>query len=329
MRRRFDFVNVIEAAYRVEGGNEAWLQGIVDAAGPAWGSARAVAAFIAEFDEQRATFRAFAADLRGYPEVVVREALALDDAHIWRRLRSFPVALLSDHFARPVDERPRLRSVDARDGFGLIAADPGPRFAVLGFALPRKTRLAAGRRELWTRLSAHMAAGLRLRSLVARDTAEAVLAPDGSVLHAEIAAKPAPMREELRRAALAIDRARGALRRSDADEAVEIWQGLVAGRWSLLERFESDGRRFLIARRNDPAARPARVLSTRERQVAGYAALGHSNKLIAYELGISVSSVNTHLAHAQAKLRVRSRLELINALGWLDAEHLARQASSD
>lgn len=329
MRRNSDIVGVIEAAYRIEGSEEAWLQGIVDAAGPIWDSARVVAAFVAELEEQRASFGAFAADLRGYSEVAARDALSLDDLQIWQRMRAFPTSLLSDMFTNPVEDRPRLRLLDSRDAFGVIAADPGPRFAVLAFALPRRTRLAAARRDLWARLSSHVASGLRLRSLTGRDPVEAVLAPDGGVLHAEPAAKSAPMREELRRAALAIDRARGALRRRDADEAVQIWRGLVAGRWSLLERFERDGRRYLVARRNDPAARRARGLSTRERQVAGYAALGHANKLIAYALGISVSSVNTHLAHAQTKLGVRSRLDLIAALGWVDPEILIKPGSPD
>jgi hypothetical protein len=53
------------------------------------------------------------------------------------------------------------------------------------------------------------------------------------------------------RAAKAIDRARSRAR-SNEDEALELWQGLVAGRWSLVEQFDSDGRRFLVARKNDP-----------------------------------------------------------------------------
>jgi DNA-binding CsgD family transcriptional regulator len=42
--------------------------------------------------------------------------------------------------------------------------------------------------------------------------------------------------------------------------------------------------------------------------------MGHPNKLIGYSLGLSVSSVATHLASAMRKLGVRSRVELIELL---------------
>jgi len=88
----------------------------------------------------------------------------------------------------------------------------------------------------------------------------------------------------------------------------------VARRWSLVDRFDSDGRRFLVARRNEPDVRDPRALSPRERQVAAFAALGHSNKLIAYTLGLSASTIATHLAAAMRKLAVRSRVELARAV---------------
>jgi DNA-binding NarL/FixJ family response regulator len=42
-------------------------------------------------------------------------------------------------------------------------------------------------------------------------------------------------------------------------------------------------------------------------------ALGHSNKLIAYDVGVSTSTVATLLARARAKLGVESRIALIRA----------------
>jgi DNA-binding NarL/FixJ family response regulator len=59
----------------------------------------------------------------------------------------------------------------------------------------------------------------------------------------------------------------------------------------------------VVAHRNDATVPDVRGLTWRERQVAGHAALGHSNKVIAYELGLSVSTVGEHLARARAKLR--------------------------
>jgi DNA-binding NarL/FixJ family response regulator len=114
----------------------------------------------------------------------------------------------------------------------------------------------------------------------------------------------------LRRAARAIDRAR-TKSRSDEDAALDAWQGLVAGRWSLVDRFDSDGRRYLVARRNDPDVPDPRALTRRERQVLAYAALGHPLKLVAYSLGLSVSTIALHRARAMRKLGLRSQAEVV------------------
>ncbi len=110
--------------------------------------------------------------------------------------------------------------------------------------------------------------------------------------------------------ALAFDRARGPLRRRDPEAAVRIWEALVAGRWSLLDHFDSDGRRFIVAHRNDAEVADARGLTHRERQVVAQVALGQSNKMIAYELGLSTSTVANHLASARAKLGLPSAAAL-------------------
>jgi DNA-binding CsgD family transcriptional regulator len=102
--------------------------------------------------------------------------------------------------------------------------------------------------------------------------------------------------------------------RSPRHNGLELWHALVAGRWSLLDRFESDGRRYLVARRNDDDVRDPRGLTSRERQIAARAALGHSNKLIAYELGVSPSTVATFLTRALKKLGCATRAELRSAL---------------
>ena len=112
------------------------------------------------------------------------------------------------------------------------------------------------------------------------------------------------------------------LRREDPAAAVDLWRGLVAGRWSLVDHFDTDGRRYLVARRNDPRALDPRALSDRERQVARFVALGHANKLIAYELGISEASVATHVRRAAAKLGVDGRVQLaerVQVLGGTQA----------
>jgi len=63
--------------------------------------------------------------------------------------------------------------------------------------------------------------------------------------------------------------------------------------------------------RNDVRMPLPNALSPRERQALGFAALGDSNKLIAYELGISASTVGVLLYRAAQKLGCHTRVELL------------------
>jgi hypothetical protein len=178
--------------------------------------------------------------------------------------------------------------------------------------LPDRARAYSPRlRHTWRRLGAHIASGNRLRRQLAAlsgaeaqpelpPSVEAVLNPSGRVEHAVGPARPRPARDSLQDALARIDRARA--RRTDGERAVGLWRGLVDGRWSIVEHFERDGRRYFLAHRNHPELRRDRALTVREQQVLTYATLGHSNKLIAYSLGLSLSAVGTHLARARRKL---------------------------
>jgi DNA-binding NarL/FixJ family response regulator len=122
-------------------------------------------------------------------------------------------------------------------------------------------------------------------------------------------------RESLRAAAVAADLARA--RSPDAVDGLDLHQALVAGRFSLVDTFERDGKRYLIARPSAPASAPTSALSVRETQVAVFAAMGHALKRIAYELGVSQSSVATYLRRALVKLRLPDRSALTRRLAGL------------
>jgi two-component system nitrate/nitrite response regulator NarL len=57
------------------------------------------------------------------------------------------------------------------------------------------------------------------------------------------------------------------------------------------------------------------ALSSREREVAEWAAAGARNKEIAWKLGICEGTVKLHLSNAYRKLKVRNRVGLLLALG--------------
>ncbi|AKU96135.1 hypothetical protein AKJ09_02799 [Labilithrix luteola] len=98
---------------------------------------------------------------------------------------------------------------------------------------------------------------------------------------------------------------------SDPDAGIAYWKAMVEGRWTLVERFESDGRHLLVARANEPHATASRALSPIQRKIVGLVATGRPSKLVAYELGITESTVSRQLAEALRKLGVRTRAELV------------------
>jgi DNA-binding CsgD family transcriptional regulator len=201
---------------------------------------------------------------------------------------------------------------------GVIASDTTFRGCAVAVAT-RDNKYSNRACYRWRKIGAHLAAGLRLRrrldslrtlDLNVTDGAEAVLLTNGKVEHAIGPAAAADARGALQDALARID----AARRQGDDRAVDIWAGLVAGRWSLVEHFERAGRRYFLAYRNDPELARVRALTPRELQVASYASLGHSNKLIAYTLGLAVPTVARYLERARRKLGGKAALDALLAL---------------
>jgi DNA-binding CsgD family transcriptional regulator len=210
-----------------------------------------------------------------------------------------------------------LHPLGIREILGVIARDPSGHAVVLGVPQNDLRRPTVHERSAWGRIAAHIVAGSRLRRAIETlsntdlsDGADAVLSLSGSMVHAQKDAQSPDNRELLRRAAKAIDRARSKAR-SNEGEALDLWQGLVAGRWSLVEQFDSDGRRFMVARRNDPQVKDPRGLNLRERQVLAYIAMGHPAKLIGYSLGVSPSSISMNRRTAMRKLGLRTTADIV------------------
>ena len=140
---------------------------------------------------------------------------------------------------------------------------------------------------------------------------EAVLGPDGRIQPAVDPSRSKATLSRLKQSALAIARSGGTVHELDSDKAVDEWKGLIAARWTLLEVCETDGRKYLIACQNSSRPQGPHCLTEREQEVVEFAAMGHYNKLIAYTLGISHSTVRVLIARAARKLGARSRDELV------------------
>lgn len=178
-------------------------------------------------------------------------------------------------------------------------------------------------------VGAHISAALRLRGAISGSVSgteavpadvddaatDAVLSPDGRVLHARGVGKSTRARTSLSEAVLRSERARGRLRKTSAEEATSLWRALVSGRWSIVELVERDGKRLLLARANSPESPERAALDPEERDVVWLVALGHSYKYVAYELGLTPSSVVRRLQRAMVKLGVANRADLLRKLG--------------
>lgn len=201
----------------------------------------------------------------------------------------------------------------ARDTFALNARDASGRGLWLGAPMRSTTPVSAEDTMLFSRLAAHLTSAIRLRRSTTRDHARpaAVLSTSGTLLHADHD-EAVEFRDELRRAAIAFDHARTRKARGDVELATRRWRPLVQSHWSLIDEFSTDGKRFIIAVENGPPTpTPRGKLSEREHQVLTQAHLGHTNKEIAYELGLSSATVRVLLHRAAHKLGVSTRAEAI------------------
>jgi DNA-binding CsgD family transcriptional regulator len=222
------------------------------------------------------------------------------------------------------DRHPYLRELMDEFGIGEVlginASLPSGHGVIVCILVRRTLKLSDATHRLFARVASHLATANRLRLRVAAldevgraDAADAIIDSEGRVVHAARGGRVRDARERLADAAGTLLRARGRRHADHGERASAAWKALVDARWSLVDHFEHDGRRFLLAQRNDPQAPPLELLTVRERQVVALAAIGRANKEIAYELGIATSTVGVLLARASSRLGVRSRRDLVAA----------------
>jgi DNA-binding NarL/FixJ family response regulator len=330
--RRPDPIRVVEAGYAWHADEVAWLDNLVascqryEVGGGVVGFTVRVGGKTTEVVTTRGTAddrvtRSLSDALGQLPPALAVSALAPTEFvgnskyRLGRLARSSGKAV-SDAATSTMDRMP--------DMWALISGDVRSRALVVcfprrGSGSPDEPFPHADSRALGL-AGAHLGAALRLRELAAPastqdESTEAVLTPSGKVLHATGSATSARTRESLTLAVRASERARKRTRAMSHDEALREWTALVNGRWTILETIESDGKRYVLARRNPMHQRALLDLTSDERDVVWLAALGHSYKYIAYELGVPLSTVAGRLRRAMEKLRIESRADLLRKLG--------------
>lgn len=305
-------LDVVEAAYRLDIADEHdWLSTVGKLFMDSIGFYAGFAHTMKLVDGAMISTAAYSPD----PELVagisgMMESLTPEEAHI------FSVSLMAgsarercEMFGIELEDTPFwpfLRSRGLVDILGTPCFDPDGQGVSLSVGVPE---VFGNQREAeaWSRVSAHVAAGLRLRrDLVGASPysrCDALVEVDGRLVDARDD-ELASARDALRDAVRAVDRAR--TRGASDEHELPRWQGLVDGRWSLVDHFEGSGRRYYVAMRNPPNATLIRKLSEKERSVIGYTLRGTSQKIGAYALGMAPSNYSRALRNGMSKLGIRT-----------------------
>ena len=350
-RARSRAIDIVEGAYALQGSDEDWLRGVAQHILATHDEGLGIGAYIVDVRDSGLEIRSFcregnapsvavmASTLRDAPsqEFVVRAHLRGGLSTTSEAFKAMPEILA--HADSLLIER-----FGVRDTLTFLASDGVRTTSAFSVGLPRRRKVAAHECRFWGRLGSHVAAGLRLRERLAINShavagtdqsvdvtqfGEAIFDGAGRLLHSTGAATGRSPRDRLRTAVMAADKARGKLRKRDPEAALELWRGMVDGRWTLVDHFDTDGRRFVVACENLIDIRSPRQLSDRERQVAHLIALGRSNAQVAYELGMSASTVSVHLRIALRKLGFESRAKLCDAWTAVLADQSSRIAVFD
>ena len=222
------------------------------------------------------------------------------------------------------------RGGGVRDGLNIACTDLYNEGLLLSLARPEVRSLEPEARSDLVRVGTHLLAAFRLRRIALPSTrallslsdnaaggpamggaVEAVLTPEGEVVDAAGEAELDEARRALRIAVRGVERARWRARRS-SHEALKVWRGLVAARWTLVDEFdESDGSRYVVARVNVPRPAGMASLTPTERVVVTYTARGFSTKETAYALGLSDATVRVLIMRAARRCGARNRAELL------------------
>lgn len=332
-------IDLIEVAYELESSDSDWLSRVMDAATPMIDHGLGMFGFTFVRQEGGGGRDAVIGEmhLRSLPPDFQARFVAASQALSPEFVRAVTPPGYAGTWSEIAKDHPEefhalLEKLGYVELFGITAIDPDGVGVDISAPLRETMKLSAKSRERWQMLGAHIASAYRLRrALTGRNGdsgdddpdalpygAEAVL--DANHLRIVDAIGPAKSRtaaEVLRRAARRVDKARGQLRKDDPRKALETWKALVRGRWSVVDWFDSDGRRFVLARPNPPKVFDPRGLNAQECQVVTYVLLGDTNKLIAYRLGLSQGRVSVLVNSAMHKLGVKSKAQLVQKLGPL------------
>ncbi|MBA2665165.1 MAG: hypothetical protein H0U74_22955 [Bradymonadaceae bacterium] len=197
------------------------------------------------------------------------------------------------------------------DAAGLIVPHPASRSFI--FITSRQRELSAvpeRARSRWVELQNHIAAVYDLRYRLRGNSFEetdAVWFNTGGDCVESGPSGSDTLRAQLRDAVQMREKVRSGNTGAKRIDLETYWANVLSGHWAILDRFDTDGRRYVIALPIAQYGTTLRGLSEREREVLDQLGDGLANKVIAAELGISTPAVASHLNNIYTKLSIHDR----------------------
>lgn len=336
-------IALVEAAYNLEVAPTEWLPNLLRAGGEIFDFGQGCAGAIVTGTSQQGEPLVSQVHTENAPkDLATRLARAARDADpSFAEATPSPTPTMVRTLAEVRRSHPRVHTalthhVGCKDMLALWAVDADVHGVGIHIPSSRLIDLDRKDRRRWQMLSTHICAGHRLRRRLG-DTHRGVplkeISAEGGALldpkdlsfaQGACGAAGGDARSAIRNAAIQMDRARDRIRHGEVDEALQLWEDVVRGRWSVVDWFDTDGRRFILALPNTGPALDPRGLTEREYQVATQAGSGESSKVIAYNLGISRSRVSTLLQGAMRKLGVQTRAHLVIRIRTFLAQSASR-----
>ena len=325
LKARVDFVEILETAYAAEPNDTAWGVALSSVVRNAIDSAEAAGLLALghgeNFEHPTPLFHASANAALDAKSLELWSSPMGQDARREARLLFYPGRPFVTHGELALRLSPAMRSLieasreGAADACGFLAY-PLPGVAVVLWNFVSEVRpYRRGERAQLYRLAAHVESAFRLR-LSPEAAVAALVSPEGKLLELVSGAAQDSERKRLAMQVVALDRRRMRSRRH-SPEALDDWGALLAGKYSVVPREDSDGKRYYVLIDNAPAAQRHARLQQAEIDVLTLAARGYTGKDTAYALGIAASGVSTLLARAASKLGLRSRVALIKVASSL------------
>ena len=258
-----DLMEILSIIYDVEAPRRQWLRRVLLAMAPSLNRGAGIGGVLYDLSSASG-FHVDALDGVDVPEDFVAAGRQIHShpgyqSDIINTYRTHVCTTFATEMAEPqmADIRRTYQDHDLKSQVMINGLDcSGKGFCVYLFTRSEPT-LTTPQRSLYARLATHLASGYRLqRRMAAAEpvraaSLEAVLEPDGAVVHAEVPAKSTQARQDLQHAVRLREELRDR-RTAETEHVIRDWRGLVSARWTLVDRYERDGKRYVLARENGP-----------------------------------------------------------------------------